>query len=84
MVQCLCLGQLLRFLDDKSKNDVPEEYAYLFALGVIFGAAFFVIADHPYTFECYHMGMQIRTACISLLYRKVLHINDPIIKCVFF
>lgn len=69
IVQCVCLGKLLHYFDPSSEMSLTDAYQY--ALGVILGSGLFVFVDHPYTFECYRTGMQIRTACSSLVYRKV-------------
>ena len=45
-------------------------HAYLYATGVIMGSAFSMLSHHCNFFTCQHMGMQIRVATSSLVYRK--------------
>ena len=59
-----------------SSADMSVSSAYLQAIGVIASSALFVLIDHLYNFECYNAEMQIRTACSSLLYRKVKMSTD--------
>ena len=68
------LGQLLRYFDPESK--MVTETAYLYATGVILSPVIFTLCDHPYSFECQHIGMQIRIAACSLLYKKCLRLSQ--------
>jgi hypothetical protein len=45
--------------------------AYLYAAGVSICAIFLAIFHHPYFFGVLRVGMQLRVACSSLIYRKV-------------
>ena len=69
MVQPLLLGGLIRFFTPNSR--VTETDAYLYAMGVSLCAIVIAIAHHPYFFGVTRMGMQMRVACCSLMYKKV-------------
>ncbi|KAL0104934.1 hypothetical protein PUN28_016527 [Cardiocondyla obscurior] len=69
VLQPLLLGQLLRFFNDENMD---KGYAYGCAAGVILCSALNVFVVHPYMMGILHMGMKIRVACCSLIYRKTL------------
>ena len=48
------------------------EEAYLYATGVILSSAIYTFTHHPYFFGMMRIGMQVRIAACSLLYRKVM------------
>jgi len=52
--------------------EVDKFYAYYCAIGVILCSAVNVFVVHPYMMGILHMGMKIRVACCSLIYRKML------------
>lgn len=72
VLQPLFLGRLLRYYNTKeiSKND-----AYLYATGVILCSAINIFVVHPYMMAILHMGMKMRVACCSLIYRKALRLS---------
>ena len=45
--------------------------AYLYATGVVLCSAIYTFTHHPYFFGVMHLGMKIRVASCSLLYRLV-------------
>jgi len=56
-------------------TDVDKSYAYGYAVGVILCSALNVFVIHPYTIGMLHMGMKVRVACCSLIYRKTLKLT---------
>nr|XP_012230327.1 PREDICTED: probable multidrug resistance-associated protein lethal(2)03659 isoform X1 [Linepithema humile]XP_012230329.1 PREDICTED: probable multidrug resistance-associated protein lethal(2)03659 isoform X1 [Linepithema humile]XP_012230330.1 PREDICTED: probable multidrug resistance-associated protein lethal(2)03659 isoform X1 [Linepithema humile] len=70
--QPIFLGQLLRYYNT---TDVDQLHAYLYALGIILCSAVNVFIIHPYMMAILHMGMKIRVACCSLIYRKALKLT---------
>lgn len=56
-------------------QEVDEFHAYLYALGIILCSAVNVFIIHPYMMGILHMGMKIRVACCSLIYRKTLKLT---------
>ncbi|XP_021376611.1 multidrug resistance-associated protein 4-like isoform X5 [Mizuhopecten yessoensis] len=74
VVQPLLLGQLIRYFTPDST--VSERDAYLYAMGVSLCAIVLAVAHHPYFFGVQRIGMQMRVACCSLLYRKSLRLSN--------
>lgn len=72
--QPLCLGQLVHYFGS-GDNTISTWEAYLYATGVVLGSALYTFTHHPYFFECQHIGMQIRVAACSLVYKKVKNRN---------
>ena len=50
---------------------MPAWQAYLFATGVVLGSGMFVLTHHPFFFGIQHVGMKIRVAACSVIYKKV-------------
>lgn len=72
LLQPIFLGQMLRYYNT---TDVDQLHAYLYALGIILCSAVNVFIIHPYMMAILHMGMKIRIACCSLIYRKALKLT---------
>lgn len=73
VLQPIFLGRLIEFFSDGSK--VSTEDAYLFAAGVVVCSGITVFVIHPYMMAILHIGMKIRVACCSLIYRKALRLS---------
>jgi len=77
--QPLFLGQLVRyFSESNSDSTITLEEAYLYAAGVILCSGLNIFAIHPYMMGIIHVGMKMRVACCSLIYRKVCEISDAL------
>ncbi|KAG7207731.1 hypothetical protein KM043_009345 [Ampulex compressa] len=72
VMQPLFLGRLLRYYNT---TEVTDFEAYMYALGVIMCSAINIFVIHPYMMAILHMGMKIRVACCSLIYRKALRLS---------
>lgn len=72
VLQPVFLGRLLRYYNTK---EVDTFHAYLYATGIILCSAVNVFVIHPYMMAILHMGMKIRVACCSLIYRKALKLT---------
>lgn len=72
MLQPIFLRQLLRYYNTWEVNEFE---AYMYALGIILCSAINVFVIHPYMMAILHMGMKIRVACCSLIYRKALRLT---------
>nr|CAD7442940.1 unnamed protein product [Timema bartmani] len=73
IAQPLFLGQLIRHFEPNS--DVSKEAAYLNAVGLIVCSAVFIFVRQPYMMEVCHLGMKMRVAVCSLIYRKSLRLS---------
>ncbi|XP_018045492.1 PREDICTED: probable multidrug resistance-associated protein lethal(2)03659 [Atta colombica] len=69
VMQPLLVGQMLLYFNTM---DIDKSYAYGCAVGVILCSALNVFVIHPYMMGILHMGMKVRVACCSLIYRKTL------------
>lgn len=54
---------------------MTKEDAYLYAGGIILCSAVLIIITHPYMLGVLHIGMKMRIACCTLIYRKVLRLS---------
>ena len=72
MIQPLLLGGLIRYF--VAGSGVTRDDAWLYAGGVSFCAVLLAITHHPYFFSVQRIGMRMRVACCSLMYRKVSYI----------
>lgn len=72
--QPLLLGRLLRYFSS-TQTDVSKSDAYLYALGVVLCSAINIFVIHPYMMAILHMGMKMRIACCTLIYRKALRLS---------
>ncbi|KAH0544125.1 probable multidrug resistance-associated protein lethal(2)03659 [Cotesia glomerata] len=72
MLQPIALAKLLRFF---TTSDVTKSEAFLYAGGVILCSAINILVAHPYMMAILHMGMKLRVACCSLIYRKSLKLS---------
>ena len=70
IAQPLCLGMLLQYF--RADSTMPTWQAYLYATGVVLSSASYIFTIHPYYFGIQHVGMKLRIASCSLIYKKVL------------
>ena len=86
-MQPVCLWQLMYYFDTGvNNNGVSQEKAYMYAAGILICTAFLAVTEHTSTFICYHLGMKIRIATSSLIYKKVIILksNIPISENCFY
>ena len=62
-------GWMIEYFTPGSKMTLTE--AYLYGSGVVLMSAVYTFTHHPYFFGVMHVGMKIRIAACSILYRKV-------------
>ncbi|XP_060582248.1 ATP-binding cassette sub-family C member 4-like isoform X3 [Ruditapes philippinarum] len=74
VIQPLLLGGLIRYFTPGS--GVSKTESYLYAMGVSLCAIMLAISHHPYFFGVQRIGMKMRIACCSLLYRKSLRLSS--------
>ncbi|KAF7268017.1 hypothetical protein GWI33_018818 [Rhynchophorus ferrugineus] len=74
LAQPLALGKLMNYYVP-NQTTVTIQQAYLYA-GVLIMASFLsVVVSHSYMLACHHLGMKMRIACCSLIYRKTLKLS---------
>jgi len=69
VAQPLFLGKLIRYFTNPAS--MSKDDAYLHAGGVILCSGLAIVTLHPYMLGIMHIGMQMRVAACSLIYRKV-------------
>ncbi|XP_012941427.1 multidrug resistance-associated protein 4, partial [Aplysia californica] len=74
VVQPLLLGGLIRYFTPDSNMERKE--AWLYAMGVSLCAVMLAVAHHPYFFCVQRIGMRMRIACCSLMYKKCLRLSN--------
>ena len=70
ILQPILLGQLIQYFEEE--NTLKTETAYMLGLGIVLCSVSFMITENIYTFESTHIGIQMRIACCSLMFRKVI------------
>ncbi|XP_059490449.1 probable multidrug resistance-associated protein lethal(2)03659 [Neocloeon triangulifer] len=73
VAQPLLLGQLIRYFTPMS--GIEKDEAYWYAAGVILCSGISIVTLHPYMLGIMHIGMQMRVAACSLIYRKALRLS---------
>ncbi|XP_059486251.1 probable multidrug resistance-associated protein lethal(2)03659 [Neocloeon triangulifer] len=72
--QPIFLGRLIRYFSGPNSG-ITLENAYLYAVGIIISSGLAVMILHPYMMAVIHLGMQLRVATCSLIYRKSLRLS---------
>ncbi|XP_055612034.1 probable multidrug resistance-associated protein lethal(2)03659 [Uranotaenia lowii] len=72
VTQPIFLGALVRFYSEKNGN---INDAYLYAAAVVMCSAISVLFMHSYMLSQLHLGMKLRVAACSLVYRKSLRLS---------
>lgn len=54
-----------------NQSAIQKSEAYVFGIGIFLCSTLNVLVLHPYMLAVMHMGMKVRIACCSLIYRKV-------------
>lgn len=74
LLQPLLLGRLIAYYATEG-NTISKSEAYGYAGGIVGCALLQVMLMSPYMVSLLHVGMKIRVACCSLVYRKALRLN---------
>uniref|UniRef100_A0A1Q3F1A4 Putative abc transporter c family member 3 n=2 Tax=Culex tarsalis TaxID=7177 RepID=A0A1Q3F1A4_CULTA len=72
VTQPIFIGALVRYYS-KENGDINE--AYLYAGAVVLGSAISVLFMHSYMLSQLHLGMKLRVAACSMIYRKSLRLS---------
>ncbi|GFG28327.1 hypothetical protein Cfor_09080 [Coptotermes formosanus] len=73
VAQPIFLGKFILFFSKDST--VTKDEAYMYAGALIFCTIFSVILTHHSFLVCQKIGMRIRIACCSMIYRKILRLS---------
>lgn len=74
VIQPLAVGRLVRHFSKANEENESTE-AYLAAGVIILCSVVNMFVIHPYMMASTHIGMKIRVACCSLVYRKSLKLS---------
>ncbi|XP_048405261.1 cystic fibrosis transmembrane conductance regulator isoform X2 [Stegostoma tigrinum] len=76
-VQPLCLGRIIASYN--VRNTYEREIAYYLALGLCLLFVVRTLFLHPAVFGLQHLGMQMRIALYSLIYKKILKMSSRVL-----
>ncbi|XP_040199694.1 LOW QUALITY PROTEIN: cystic fibrosis transmembrane conductance regulator [Rana temporaria] len=76
-VQPLLLGRIIASYDQN--NTVERSIAYYLAIGLSLLFAVRMLLVHPAIFGLHHIGMQMRIAMFSLIYKKTLKLSSKVL-----
>nr|CAH7729852.1 unnamed protein product [Callosobruchus chinensis] len=79
IAQPIVLGQLIYFYTP-GQQEISQEEAYYYAAGVVLCSLMNVLLAHPYMMGMLHLGMKLRVACCSLIYRKALKLSKTALR----
>lgn len=74
VVQTLALGQLILYYTP-NQLWMSKTQAYVYTIIIVTATLINLLGTHIYTFSLQHLGLKMRVACCSLLYRKILKLN---------
>ncbi|KAK4880755.1 hypothetical protein RN001_008901 [Aquatica leii] len=74
VTQPILLGQLVAYYMNDYEH-LTQRDLYLYAAGVVGCSLIIVFVTHPYMMGILHVGMKMRVACCSLIYRKALKLS---------
>ncbi|VEN34161.1 unnamed protein product [Callosobruchus maculatus] len=72
--QPILIGQLVNYYDPH-QTSITYRQACIYAGSIVLTSFLFVIVYHSYLLSVQHLGMKIRIACCSLVYRKTLRLS---------
>ncbi|CAH1987637.1 unnamed protein product [Acanthoscelides obtectus] len=79
IAQPIVLGQLISFYTP-GQQEITQEEAYYYAAGVVLCSLMNILIAHPYMMGMLHLGMKLRVACCSLIYRKSLKLSKTALR----
>lgn len=57
------------------QTSITIQDAYIYASSIVLSSFLYVMISHSQIFSLQHLGMKIRVACCSLIYRKTLKLS---------
>ncbi|KAJ8943853.1 hypothetical protein NQ314_009623 [Rhamnusium bicolor] len=72
--QPLLLGKLMNYYTP-NQTTVTLEEAYIYASMIVLTSLLYVVTYHSFNLSLQHLGMKIRIACCSVIYRKTLKLS---------
>ena len=78
MCQPLLIGKLMSYYTP-NQTSISKNEACIYASFVVFASFLYVMIGHSYALGLFHLGMKIRVAVSSLVYRKSLKLSQSTI-----
>ncbi|XP_077301221.1 putative multidrug resistance-associated protein lethal(2)03659 [Arctopsyche grandis] len=72
--QPICLGVVISYFSP-GQTTISRDEAMLYASGIVSSMFINTIILHPFLLDMMYISMRLRTACCSLIYRKVLRLD---------
>ncbi|XP_044748946.1 ATP-binding cassette sub-family C member 10 [Coccinella septempunctata] len=76
----MLLNRLVSFIEDKNE---PIHWGYLYAAGLASSAIVGALCDSHFQFWMSVIGLKMRTALVTTIYRKVLAVNGSVLNSYF-
>lgn len=80
LAQPLFLGYMINYFTVQGKSDEGLLKACIAAGGLCLTAALFIVVHHPFALVVTKLGMDMRVASCTLLYKKSLRLNNAALK----
>nr|CAH7718236.1 unnamed protein product [Callosobruchus chinensis] len=75
LLQPILLAEYIRYYEvGKDKED--SQLGWILSSGIVITAFLNILIVHYVTLSCYRIGMRVRVACCSLIYRKLLKLSQ--------